>query len=188
MSVNVWIVFSSVYSRDIAYSEGKEYLEYTAHPIPPEILQPTLSSFIKPGLEFLTSLSISGQAMSRAQWVSLAQLQNLSILFIDRSDYPRDSEDDRLDGQVIRAWGTHALEAGGFPQLRVLLLLGQQVISPDVLHHLSDLPILQFCSLGTTREQLAYNPAGADAQSCWECWSEGSMCVWYCRRDCDTED
>jgi hypothetical protein len=181
MSVNLWITFSSVYGRDITTSEGKEHHEYNAHPIPPEILQPVLTSFIKPGLEFLTSLSITNQTMSRSQWVNLARLPNLCLLFIDFWGCPKSSEDDYLDGPVIRAWSNHALEAGGFPQLRVLILPDQHVTSQFVLYHLAQLPMLQLCSLGTTGEGSSYRvtwPSNVapeeDEHSRWELWPEGS--------------
>jgi hypothetical protein len=172
VSVSLWTTFVSVYGNELESPEGSDYPQYTAPSIPIEILQPTLTMFTRPNLDYLTNLTIVDQAMSRSEWVNLARLQTLCTLSIDNSDCVQDPNDDTLDNKVIRAWSTHAVEANGFPQLRALLLFTQPGISIDALRYLSHLPMLQLCNLGTAARAITDETEQSVCGN-WEHWPEG---------------
>jgi hypothetical protein len=174
VSVSLWLLFVAIYGRELLNNEDTEYYEHTALSIPPDILQPTLTKITQPTLDYLTTLNIINQTMSRSEWVSLAKLKTLCTLLIDVSDCIQSSNLDNLDNQVVRAWATHAVEAGGFPQLRSLVLFTQKGISLDSLRYLSRLPLLQLCNLGTTARAIADENEQSVCRN-WEHWPEGGQ-------------
>jgi hypothetical protein len=171
VSVSLWITFVSVYGCELSAGSENKFPKYNAHHIPRDILQPTLSMLGQPHWEFLTTLEIRDQPLNRSALVSLAHLQNLTILLIFSSDAQRPLVD-CVDNQTIRAWSTHALEAGGFPQLRALVLFNYRGLSHDSLRYLSHFPMLQLCNLGTTVRAISQGSEQSEYYG-WEYWPDG---------------
>lgn len=101
----------------------------------------TIPYLSPPDCRWLTILSIY-EPMSRSQWMSLAELSNLSTLLVCEC-----SQDSGLTSAVVRNWGYDAREHGSFAKLSLLMLDGVQGGLELYLDAIAMLPLIKACSI-----------------------------------------
>jgi hypothetical protein len=138
-SVSAWKAFALAYPTEILM-EGRTH---KPPPIPQDMLPAILPHLSAPNLEFTLMLILQKPSMSRYDWMSLAELPNLGALAIYE-----EGPHFEVDFRVVRGWADHIKGAGGFPELRLLLIKGQnrfknRFTDPKCLEYFASFPKLQ---------------------------------------------
>lgn len=105
---------------------------------------------------WLTCLTIGSIGCARNEIFELSRMQNLVALDIGGFATPA------IEDSIIKNWGRHAIEAGGFSQLQVLFIRGQKDLTAKSLEYLEDFPRLvlfgvEKCDLDNEYETMANN-------------------------------
>lgn len=138
LTVSLWKHFASAYGQGNLWPDSSAPNSYQTPIIPPAMLHELIPAALRsPRGRLLTSLALRNVELSRAQWISICNLDNLAILQVYGSSHYT------FDSQVARAWGDRAKD-GAFQCLRVLEMDNEDDGCPfELLVSLSNIKSLQ---------------------------------------------